>query len=352
MNAKEFAKELVIGDRAFLPGERGVVQLPIGHLVNHELVDLTVHVRRGKEPGPRLFLCAALHGDEINGVEAVRRLLSRKMQSLRGDLIAIPVANLPAFLYRSRYLPDRRDLNRLFPGSSQGSFGARLAKVIGQEIVAKCTHGIDMHTGAVNRPNLPQVRFSPGFSESREMALAFGAPVVLEAAIREGSLRHMCAVAGLPVLTYEGGEAQILDPAPVRVGLRGMARVMQYLGMLSPYKASRRSTEPVVCDESWWERAPRGGIYAPAVELGSIVKKGSILGKVGDPFGLTKTTIYSQKDGIVIGRTKNAVIDEGDGLFNIASPSSLKKAATSVEVTRTELDQDLDQAVFDAVDYD
>ncbi len=346
MTSDDFAKDLVIGDQTFRPGDRGIVQIPVGHLITHEMVKLTVHVRRGTEPGPRLLLCAALHGDEINGVEVVRRLLSRKMQSLRGDLIAIPVANLPAFLSRSRYLPDRRDLNRLFPGSPNGSFGARLARVL-TDLSSQCTHGIDLHTGAVNRPNLPQIRFSNGLEENAELAHAFCAPVMIESGIRDGSFRQVFASAGKPMLMYEAGEAEILDPAPVRIGLRGIVNVMRYLKMLPAAKNPTQRPNSALCTDSWWERAPRGGIYASSVEMGAIVKRGTILGKVGDPFGMTKTTIRCQKSGIVIGRAKNAVVDEGDGLFHIASVDSVHHAVRSIEATKTELDQELDQPVFD-----
>ncbi len=346
MKAPDSSEELVLGDQSFLPGDRGIVQIPVGHLITHEMVRLTVHVRRGERPGPRLLLCAALHGDEINGVEVVRRLLSRKMRSLRGDLIAIPVANLPAFLSRSRYLPDRRDLNRLFPGSAGGSFGARLARIL-TELSKQCTHGIDLHTGAVNRPNLPQIRFASGNAETMEMARAFGAPVMIESTVREGSFREIFASADKPMLMFEGGEAEILDPAPVRIGLRGIVNVMRHLEMLAPARFPAPHPEPALCLESWWERAPRGGIYAPSVEMGAIVKPGTILGKVGDPFGLTKTTIRSERAGIVIGRAKNAVVDEGDGIFHIAATDSLRNAARTIAATKTNLDQELDQAVFD-----
>ncbi len=344
---EDFAKPLVLGEHALLPGERQTVKLPVGHQITHEVVDLTVHVRRGEQPGPRLLVTAAMHGDEINGVEVVRRLLALKMRHLAGDLLLVPIVNLPAFLSRSRYLPDRRDLNRLFPGSSTGSLGARLARLLTRDIASQCTHGIDLHTGAVNRPNLPQVRFSEEVEGAREMAEAFGAPVMIASAVRSGSFREIFTRRSKPQLMFEGGEAEILEPASVRLGIKGVISVMRLLGMLpSSSKASNRPA-PVLCVDTYWERAPRGGLFLPSVHLGAIVKKGTILGKIGDPFGRRKTTIRADDEGVVIGRARNAVIDEGDGIFHVGLTHRLKAVAKRIEAAEAELDHSLDHPVFD-----
>ncbi len=347
MSESDHEAPLELGDRAFAPGERGSVELPVGHLITHELVSVTVHVRRGFEPGPTLLLVAALHGDEINGIEIIRRLLRVPMRHLRGNLISVPVANLPAFLTRSRYMPDRRDLNRLFPGSPKGSLGARLACVFSQELIPLATHAIDLHTGALNRPNLPQIRICPGDEEALRLARLFGAPAIIESLLREGSFRECCAREKRTCLMFEGGEAQILDPFPVRTGLRGILGVMRGLGMLRVPRHGRPPRNLVHCRETYWERAPRGGIFAPAVEMGRIVKKGDLLGKVGDPFGPSRSTIRSEHEGIVIGRTKDAVVDEGDGLFHIGATECLDAAAQSIEAVANELNHQLDQPVFD-----
>ena len=343
----DFEKPIILGNQEFLPGDRGTAQIPIGHLITHEMVQLTVHVRRGFSPGPRLLLTAAVHGDEINGVEVIRRVLRSKMKQLAGDLIAIPIVNLPAFVARSRYLPDRRDLNRLFPGSSSGSFGARLARIISQDIVKRCTHGIDLHTGAVNRPNLPQIRFNSNISGVAEMASAFDAPVMMESKVLPGSFREVFAKFGKRQLLFEGGEAEILEPTPVKIAIRGVIRVMRYLEMLPQDRNPTDRHNSILCFDSAWERAPRGGLFLPSVDLGAVVKKNTILGKVGDPFGPKKTTIRAQQEGVIIGRARNAVIDEGDGLFHIGKTDRLDSVVENLEAAEADLDHRMDHPIFD-----
>ncbi len=327
---------LRIGEQEFQRGERGVVDVAVGHMIDYQPVNMTVHVRRGRRPGPCLIVSAALHGDEINGVEIVRRVLrTALLNRLRGDLIAVPVVNVPAFLARSRYLPDRRDLNRLFPGSSAGSLGARLAYCFVNQVLVHCTHSIDIHTGALNRPNLPQVRYSAGDEESLAMAKAFHAPVVLESAIRDGSLRQTLFGEGKSSIVFEGGEAHRLDPASVRYGVRGVISVMRYLGMLPKEKSGdkggsgaeegsqllngpRRRMKTLVSRFTFWTRAPRGGIFTPYVEIGKAVGPDTVLGIVADPFGRHETTVYAKEEGVIIARTFEATVDEGDALFHIA----------------------------------
>lgn len=346
----DWRKPLKIGEYEFKPGQRGCVDLPIGHLISHELIGMTVHVLRGRRPGPSLFVSAALHGDEINGVQIARQLLAtRSLKSLRGNLLVIPVVNLPAFLSRSRYLPDRRDLNRLFPGSSTGSFGARLARVFTQQVIRKCDFGIDLHTGAVNRPNLPQIRVNAEIEGALEMARAFEPPVIVDSGTRPGSLRGEMSERGKPMLLYEAGEAEILDRAAVRVGVHGVVSVMRHLGMLpiSKKEESRRKRIPMVAKSSCWERAPRGGIFTPLVEMGKAVSEGTILGAVGDPFSSTDVEVVSQNEGIIIGRANQAVVDEGDGLFHIAQSRNVDRDERRIERSGEELDESFDRPVFD-----
>ena len=347
MTGEEFKKPLQIGNHSLKPGERATLHLPVGHLVTHEVIHLTVHVRRGKKPGPRLLVTAALHGDEINGVEIVRRLLGRRMAKLAGDLLLIPIVNLPAFVGRSRYLPDRRDLNRLFPGSDKGSFGARLAWILTQEIASQCTHGIEMHTGAVTRPNLPQIRYSKSITEAREMATAFGAPVMIEASVRPGSFREVFTEAGKPQIMYEGGEAGVLEPAPVRLGIKGVLSVMRGLGMLPNVKSKAPTHDPVLCVRTWWQRAPRGGLFLPSVDLGKIVAKGQSIGKIADPFSTRQTDVLAERKGVIIGRARNALIDEGDGLVHLGLTDDLDDVADNIEAAEAALDHALDHPVFD-----
>lgn len=322
-----------IGGQSFEPGQKGVVDLHIGSLIDYQPVTMSVHVRRSRKPGPTLLLTAGIHGDELIGVEILRRLLkSSRLKGLRGTLVVVPVVCMPAFLSRSRYLPDRRDLNRLFPGSPEGSLGARLAAAFSQEVVTKCTHSIDFHAGAVGRPNLPQIRVSPEDGVGLEMAKAFKPPVVIETSMREGSLRSHLRSLGMPALLYEAGEAYRLDPAAVRYALRGIFGVMRHLEMLPP---SRRVSEPrtrtVIAGTTGWMRAPQGGIFTALKDLGNAISEGTKLGHVADPFGQKEIPIVSTVSGIIIGITREATADEGDALFNIATTSNPARAEAHIQ---------------------
>lgn len=346
MTEDEFLEPLVLGGESIAPGGRACIQLPVGRLITHEMVDLTIHVRRGTKPGPRLLVTAAVHGDEINGVEVIRRLLKRSMRKLAGDLLLVPIVNLPAFLARSRYLPDRRDLNRLFPGSASGSFGARLAKTLTNDVSKQCTHGIDLHTGAVNRPNLPQIRFSAGVPGIAEMAKAFGAPVMIASSVRSGSFRDCFTRDRKPQLMYEGGEAGNLEPASVSIAVHGVLAVMRFLKMLPPVAHPGTRVAPVICRETHWERAPRGGLFLPSAQLGKIVTKGMMLGEIGDPFSTETTQILATEEGVVIGRARNAVIDEGDGIVHIGLTNRPGSVVDNIEVAEAKLDHRMDHSMF------
>jgi predicted deacylase len=319
---------LEIGGLSFAPGSRGVVRLDCGRDISHKIIDFEVHVFRGKEPGPCLFVSAGVHGDEINGIEICRRLLrSKLLKRLRGDLIVTPIVNVPAFVARSRYLPDRRDLNRLFPGSEDGSFGSRIAKLFISEIVDKCEYGIDLHTGASNRTNLPQVRMEIGAEGSRELAVAFGAPVVLAAnAPPEGSLRAACNEKGVRVMVYEAGESMRLDAPGVRYGYRGVLSVMRHLEMLPQPKKKSAPPRTTFCKKSFWVRAPVGGIFRAMMPLGKAVTEASKLGIIGDPLGDREVIVTPKSEGVVIGRTNQATVDEGDALFHVAYSGDIEKA--------------------------
>ncbi|MGY8688666.1 MAG: succinylglutamate desuccinylase/aspartoacylase family protein, partial [Verrucomicrobiales bacterium] len=344
-----FDDPLLIGRESFRPGKRGMVHLGVGDLITHEHVTVPVHVVRGKSPGPRIFVCAGIHGDELNGVETIRRLLNmRLLKRLRGDLFAVPVVNLPAFVGRSRYMPDRRDLNRMFPGSVNGSLGSRLAKVFTDQIVKECSLGIDLHTGSVNRPNLPQIRISGEVPECHELAIAFGAPVVLQSTTRSGTLRELMDKNEKPMLMFEGGEALRLDSNSIRFALQGILNIMRHLEMLPPEKSVARKRRAVVfAKDSYWARAPRGGIVTPLVSLGKAVTPDIPLGFIADPFGAHESQFFSSVEGIVIGRTNCGIADEGDGLFHIAVTGDSDLAERKIKRSGTELPEEDDHPVSD-----
>ncbi|MBU2676558.1 MAG: succinylglutamate desuccinylase/aspartoacylase family protein [Gammaproteobacteria bacterium] len=324
-------KPVVIGDTQVNPGERVNVSLPVADLYTSTSLSMPVKVICGRGAGPVLFVSAAIHGDELNGVEIIRRLLKRKaLRSIRGTLLAVPIVNVHGFLDQSRYLPDRRDLNRSFPGSAKGSIAARLANTFIQQILSNADFGIDLHTGAINRTNLPQIRANLDDARTLDMSKAFGAPVIINSNIRDGSLRQCASDRGTPILIYEAGEALRFDETSIRVGIRGILSVMRHIGMLPASRQSKPVT-PIVARSTQWVRASTSGIVSGKVKLGGIVKKGQRLATISDPLGEDEDNVVAPFDGIVIGRINLPLAHEGDALFNLSSFTDMPKAADVVE---------------------
>lgn len=322
---------VTIGNVSVAPGARASINLPIADLYTGASLSMPVKVVNGRRAGPVMFVSAAIHGDELNGVEVVRRLLRQKsLDSLRGTLLAVPIVNVHGFLERSRYLPDRRDLNRSFPGSAKGSIAARTANTFVKEIVSKADLGIDLHTGALNRANLPQLRANLDDDRTIELARVFGAPVIINSTVRDGSLRQYAAESGFPILVYEAGEALRHDEVSIRAGLRGVIRVMRHVGMLPKARASK-AVSPVMAASTSWVRAPDSGIVSHKVALGAAVVEGQRLAIVSDPLGDDQATVCAPFDGIVIGRSTLPLAHEGEALFHIAAFKSLSRAESKVE---------------------
>jgi uncharacterized protein len=323
---------IMIGGIQVQPGTRKSIDLEITRLYTHTPTTMPVQVLCGRQAGPVLFVSAAIHGDELNGVEIIRRLLKAPaLKRLKGTLIAVPIVNLLGFIQTSRYLPDRRDLNRCFPGTSKGSLAARIADLFMKEIVSRSSHGIDLHTGAIHRANLPQLRANLDDPQTLEMARAFGTPVILNAAIRDGSLRSAAATRDVPILLYEAGEALRLDELSIRGGVEGIVRVMRLLGML-PATRGKAAPDPIVARSSSWVRAPQSGILRTYARLGERVHRDqSVLGAVADPFGEQEQEIRAPFSGIIIGRLNLPLVSEGDAIFHIARFHRTDVAAGRVE---------------------
>lgn len=314
-------------------GTRATIDLPAGKMYTHAPMSIPVHVVSGKKDGPRLFLSAAIHGDEINGIEIIRRLLKLPaLKRLKGTIIAVPMVNVHGIINHSRYLPDRRDLNRSFPGSVKGPLALRLAHLFMKEIVEKSTHGIDLHTGAIHRSNLPQIRANLDNEETNKLARAFDVPVIISSNLRDGSLREAAAEYGIPMLLYEAGEALRFDEVSIRAGVKGIINVMRALEMLPASRSkSRKHIEPVVARSSSWIRAPDSGILRAMVPLGGRVKKDTLLGVVADPFGDTEVNVTTPYSGIVIGRTNLPLANEGDALYHIARFEDIQEIEAKVD---------------------
>lgn len=324
---------LTIGGVNIKRGERATINIPVARLYTHTEMSMPVHVIRGKKDGYRLFICAAVHGDEILGVEVIRRLLKLKgLKSLRGTLIAVPVVNVYGFVNQSRYLPDRRDLNRFFPGTEEGSLTSRLAYAFMKEIVDHCTHGIDIHTASDHRFNLPHIRAYLKDPETKSLAKKFGAPVILDADLRDGSLRQAVMEKGLPMLLYEAGEALRFDKVSIRVGVKGILAVMRQLQMLpKKERTSSKPIQPAIAKSSTWVRAPVSGILHSNIKVGSVVSKGARLGEVVDPFGKNQEDIRSSASGVIIGLSNLPLVHKGDALFHIACFDHSSKIEDTLE---------------------
>jgi predicted deacylase len=312
-----------IGGEIVPPGTRKLVDLPVSKLSNHTPVTLPVHVLHGPRQGPAMFVSAAIHGDELNGVEIIRRVLRvLQPENISGTLLCVPVVNAYGFIGRSRYLPDRRDLNRAFPGSPTGSLAARLASIFINEVVKRCEFGVDLHTAAVHRVNLPQIRADfQRRPRCRELSEAFGVQIVLESPERAGSLRRAAREADVDVLVYEGGEGLRFDEFAIKAGVDGILNVMLKSGMLElPAGGAPAATEraPVFADASKWVRAPDGGIFRTLKKIGQAVGEGEPIGWVANPYDDTQSQIRSPCRGIIIGSTTLPIVNMGDALFHIA----------------------------------
>lgn len=302
------------------PGERRQLALTVAKLYDFTDMKIPVEVVRGTAEGPVLFVSAAIHGDEINGVDIVRRLLKhRALKSIRGTLIAIPIVNVFGFNEKSRYLPDRRDLNRSFPGAQHGSLASQVAYIFRTEIVNQCTHGIDLHTGAIHRTNLPQIRADISNSANLELATAFGAPVILNASPRDGSLREMVDDKNIPMLLYEAGTALRFDRHAALLGVEGILNVMRHIGMLPSSTHPAKVFEPFIAKSSQWLRAPISGMFITRKKLGDRVARDEKIGFITNPFGDYEYAILAPVDGIIIGYSVLPLANEGDGIYHIAT---------------------------------
>ncbi|MBA3582447.1 MAG: succinylglutamate desuccinylase/aspartoacylase family protein [Gammaproteobacteria bacterium] len=315
--------DITINGKQFSAHTQGIVELPIPNFYTSQTpLGLAVHVINGKHAGPRLFISAAIHGDELHGVEIIRRIMRHEaMQQLVGTVVAVPIVNIFGIIQRSRYLPDHRDLNRSFPGSSHGSLASRLAHIFMQEIVSKCTHGIDIHTGAHHRVNLPQIRANIDDPETKRLACAFGAPVVIKSTLRDGSLRQAARELGIPTLLYESGEALRFDEAGICLGVEGILSVMRALNMLPTNNIPTKIIEPFIARSSHWERAQQSGIMRNVAALGLKVESGTELGIIANPtdlFSNTDCPVRCDREGLIIGRTNLPLVNEGDAIFHIA----------------------------------
>jgi len=309
------SKEIVINGVNILPGQKIKVDIGIARLPSHTLIDLPVYVFRSKKPGPVLLLTAGIHGDEINGIEIVRRLILGKMlMPDSGTVIAIPLVNVYGFIHNSRSLPDGKDLNRCFPGGEGGSLARRIAHIIMTEIVPHIDYGLDFHTGGSKIYNFPQIRAVLGEPKNVELAKAFGAKYIINSGFIDKSFRKEAYKLGKCILVYEGGESLRIDEYSIQEGMDGIKRLMNYLKMKD---FNVKDQESVILKESAWIRARISGIFNSFVECGGATKKGEEIASLADPFGETKASIKGLVNGYVVGINNMPVVSAGDALFHV-----------------------------------
>jgi predicted deacylase len=300
-------------------GKTRRIEIPVSTLSTGTQLSLPVAIVNGRYSGPRLLLSAAIHGDELNGVEIVRQILNDiDPRSLRGTIIATPVVNVFGYLMQTRNLPDRRDLNRSFPGSKSGSLASRLAHLFLETIVSKADFGVDFHTGSGGRTNIAQIRGNLHDEQTFAAALQFGAPVVVQARERANSLRAIASSRGLPMLVFEGGEALRFDRDAIKIGVQGVWRLMGHLGM-RPGTNEPLKKPPFVAGSSTWLRTSRGGVFHEATRPGDKVKEGENLGVVMDIYGRTRARVVAPWPGMVIGMVCNPLVSRGDAVLHLAS---------------------------------
>ncbi|MFC4291042.1 succinylglutamate desuccinylase/aspartoacylase family protein [Sphingorhabdus arenilitoris] len=300
-------------------GQATQIALPVSDLSAGMQAQLEARVYHGAKDGPVIFVSAAIHGDEIIGTEIIRRVMKKlNPRRMAGTVIFVPVVNMYGFISHSRYLPDRRDLNRSFPGSERGSLASQLANIFYTEIVTKCELGIDIHSAAIHRYNLPQIRIASGNAKLKKLAIEFGAPAVIEAPLRDGSLREIAKSDGVDMLLLEAGEGLRFDELSVLTGVNGILRVMRQLGMITAKRLGKIPAPPAQTTKTAWLRASRGGVCRLQAVSGDAVKNGQTLAIISDIFGDDEEIITASADGIIIGHATLPIVNQGDAILHIA----------------------------------
>ena len=322
--------KFIIANTEILRGTTTTINLELPKLYNTP-TNLPIRVIRGRKDGPIVFISAAIHGDELNGIEIIRRIRKLNiLNKLKGTLILVPIVNVYGIMNLSRYLPDRRDLNRSFPGSIKGSLASRVAKIFFDEIVSRCDLGIDLHTASIHKSNLPQVRTNIDNEYTFKLAKFFEAPVILHSELRDGSLRSVAQDSGIPILLYEAGEALRFDEVCIRIGVKGIINVLREINML-PTVSRKILKTPIITRNSNWIRTNESGMLRTIKALGDLVKKDEIIAFIDEPLGDDSFPIRSPFDGVIIGKSEIPLIQEGDAVFHIAKLKDLESAESKLE---------------------
>ncbi|HLR30846.1 MAG TPA: succinylglutamate desuccinylase/aspartoacylase family protein [Fodinibius sp.] len=299
------------------PGERKQIELNVARLPTHTSIDLPIHLYRAEEKGPTLLLTGGLHGDEINGIEILRRMIHHdQLMPSKGTVIAIPLVNTYGFIQNIRGLPDGKDINRSFPGSENGSLARLMAYTLMKEVMPLVDYGVDFHTGGDARANYPQIRCEWSMENNRNIAKAFSPPIIIDSSVIDDSFRKAAQDNGTPILVYEGGESLRFNELAIQQGIDGTLRLMEYLDMCDKAPDPQ---ETEIYDTSPWIRAHYGGLFSHEVQLGDHVETGQLLGNISDPYGELWANVKSPENGRIIGLNNAPVVYKGDALIHIAT---------------------------------
>ena len=319
MDVVEENKDIIIGGKIVAPGEENLLKISIDRLPTGTLIDIPVYVFNSKSPGPTVLVQAGLHGDEINGIEIVRRMLAEKYFNVqKGAVIAVPILNIFGFIHFSRDVPDGKDVNRSFPGTKKGSMASRMAYHYLNEIVHQIDFGIDLHTGGGQRNNYPQIRYTQEDEQSAKLAEVFNAPITFSSKLIKGSFRNAAFSMNKPTVVFEAGESMRFDDFAILEGMKGVSNVLTYFGMTpetdSNTKNQRKTTH---LTNRRWLRAPTAGMFIPKITNGSEILKGQVLGIITDTFGKRTKQIKAPFDGVVFCINHQAVVNQGEALFHV-----------------------------------
>ncbi|MEZ4809929.1 MAG: succinylglutamate desuccinylase/aspartoacylase family protein [Allomuricauda sp.] len=317
MHTESENKIIAINGDMVAPGEQKLVQINIARLPTGTLIDIPIHVFNGKKAGPTILIQAGLHGDEVNGVETLRRMLQESLFNIKkGAVIVVPILNIFGFIHFSRDVPDGKDVNRSFPGRKTGSLASRIAHTYTSQVLPQVDFGIDLHTGGGQRHNHPQVRYTVDDPKSKELAEIFGAPFYYSCKLIAGSFRQTTYKMGIPTIVYEAGESMRFEEQAIERGIQGIQNVMNGFGMLPKSKGIKR-TGSIHLEYARWIRAPKAGMFIPQVVNGKQVKKGEILGLIADTYAKKNKKIKAPFDGHVFCINHQAVVNQGDALFHL-----------------------------------
>lgn len=313
-------KEITILKETILPGESKTINMEIARLHTMTKLKIPIIVERAKVDGPVVLFSAGLHGDEINGIEVVRQLIVRKINKPKiGTIICIPVINIFGFVNKTREFPDGRDLNRVFPGSKNGSLASRFAYYLLKEIIPMVDYCVDFHAGGASRFNAPQIRIVPNNKELKELSDVFNAPFTLYSKNISGSFRSSCDKLGVKMLLFEGGKSLDINSNITEEGVEGAKRFLEHFGMLNPKKKAHEAARPsVYIERSNWIRAKHSGLFHGMAQTGAFVEKGTVIACITDPFGKFEHKVKAPNNGYIINANDAPIVYQGDAIFHIS----------------------------------